>query len=455
MNPDVDVAVVGAGLAGLTAARRLQESGYSVVVFEARDRVGGRTWTRTTGSGVAVDVGGQWVGPGQDRILALAEELGVDTFPTYSEGTTRYLIDGDPVSGLPAVSTVLAELDRMAAEVPVDAPWTALHAADWDARTLHSWLVEQAPDAQTYEFLRVLITGIFAAEPAEISLLHTVAYIRSAGSTTALIAEAQQARMVGGAQTLSDRIAAHLGTDTVRLGHAVHRIRSHGDHVEVCTARTRTTARRIIVAVPLAVVDRIAFDPPLPASRAQLHQRVAAGSTYKVQCLYRRAFWRDQGSNGRTLSNRSPVSVTFDNSPPDASSGVLVGFVEADQARVFAELSADARRTTVIERFVELFGPDAADVLDYIEMTWSGEEWTRGCYGANFVPGGWTRYGHLLRTPCELIHWAGAETATVWMNYMDGAVRSGERACDEITTALAGSAMPVPHERITRIEEHR
>lgn len=428
--------IVGAGLAGLTAARALRAAGHEVAVYEARDRVGGRTWSRAMAGDAFVDLGGQWIGPVQDRITALVEELGIETFPTYADGVARYSIAGEEQVDLPEADQALLELDRMATEIPIDAPWAAERAAEWDSQTFQSWLRARVTDPVALSLLRVLTTAIFTMEPAELSLLHVLIYIRSAGSLEMLTQAAQERRIVGGAQTVSARMAAELGPEIVRLGRPVDRLTQASGAVGVGVGGSSVTARRAIVAVPIALVDRIGFDPPLPAFRAQLHQRVAPGITFKVHCVYERPFWREQGLNGRSLSDAGVVSVTFDNSPPSGAPGILVGFIEADQARRFGGLAPGARREQVIDCLVAMFGSDAADPNDYIEMSWSDEEWTRGCYGANVAPGAWTRYGEAMREPFGLVHWAGSETSAIWMNYMDGAIRSGERAATEVIEAL-------------------
>ncbi|TDC97607.1 flavin monoamine oxidase family protein [Actinomadura sp. 7K507] len=447
MFPDVDVAVVGAGLAGLTAARELRAAGRSVVVFEARDRVGGRTWTRPLGDGgfpdhgAFLDLGGQWIGPGQERIAALAADLGIATFPTYAEGETRYSIAGRDRTEMPEADAALQELDRLAASLPAEEPWTAPDAAGWDAQTLQSWLSSRVTDPASRALLRLLTTGIFTVEPDELSLLHVLAYIRSAGSLTALVQDAQEQRFAGGAQTVSERIAAELGPETVRLGRPVLAIDQSLHGAAVRTGHNGigggVTARCVIVAVPIAITDRIAFSPPLPVPRAQLHQRVAPGATIKAHAVYDRPFWREHGSNGRSLTDDGPVSVTFDNSPPSGTPGILVGFVEGNEARRLGEFDEDARRQAVLDCFTASFGPQAAEPREYTEVNWSAEEWTRGCYGSNLPPGAWTQYGAALREPCGRVHWAGAETSAVWMNYMEGAVRSGERAAAQVLASLA------------------
>ena len=434
-----DVAVAGAGLAGLVAARALRRAGLRPLVVEARDRVGGRTWTRSVPGG-AVEAGGQFAGPTQDRLAALAGELGVATFATHHAGRTRI----DMAGGRPAykrAKQLLAELEEMASELPRDAPWAAAHAAEWDARTFHDWLRDRAePDA--YGVLRMVTTAVFAAEPAELSLLHVLAYIRSAGSVdllTEVAGGAQERRFVGGAQELSVRLAGDLGAGDLHLRSPVRRVRQTPGGVEVDARNLTVRARRAIIAVPPVLGDRIEYDPPLPAGRAELHRRMAPGATIKISCLYGAPFWRDEGLNGSLMRDRGPVTVTFDNSPPDAAHGALVAFSQGDDARALARLPAGERRKAVLAVLGRYCGDRAARPSDYVETDWTAEPWTRGCFGGNFGPGGWTRYGPVLREPFGRVHWAGAETSAVWMNYMEGAVRSGERAAAEVIAALGGS----------------
>jgi monoamine oxidase len=435
----VDVAVVGAGLAGLVAARHLARAGVRTVVVEARDRVGGRTWSKAVSDGVVIDMGGQWIGPVQARMTALADELGLETFVTYSDGDTHRAVPGFDENSFGALLEVFADLDRMAAEVPLDAPWTAPHAKEWDSQTLHTWFSERVKDPGVMAMARLVATALFTAEADELSLLHTLVYVRSAGSIanlTGVIGGAQERRFVLGAQEVSNRLAAELGGERVRLNSPVRRIDQNDEVVIIESEELRVEARRAIVAVPVPLADRIVYSPALPGYRSQMHQRMAPGAVIKIHCVYETPFWRARGSNGRVMTDSGPVTVTFDNSPHDAKRGVLVGFVEADEARHFCLLPEADRRKAAIDCLVRFFGADAAKPIEYIETSWSEEEWTRGCYGGNFPPGGWTRYGWVLREPFGRVHWAGAETSTIWMNYMEGAVRSGERAANEVIAAL-------------------
>lgn len=440
-----DVAVVGAGLAGLTAARRLQEAGRSVTVLEARDRLGGRTLNHDL-DGQVVEVGGQWVGPTQDRILALIDELGLQTFPTYDQGR-NLLLWGDRrrrysrsiprfgVGTLLEIGLTQLRLERLARTVPLDAPWEAAHAEEWDSQTFWSWIQEHVRTEDARGAVEAVCEAIWSMQSKEVSLLHVLFYIRSAGGLDPLLdtgGGAQQDRIVGGSQRICQVMAGGLD---VRLSSPVRRIEHDQGHVQLHSDGEQVAADRVVVAVPPALTARITYDPPLPGRRDQMAQRMPLGSIIKVMAVYDAPFWRDFGLSGQALTDAGPVRFTFDNTPPAGTPGVLLGFVEGHHARELDRLDRDDREAAVIDAFARLFGPRARRHRSYIERSWAQESWTRGCYGCMFTPGGWTEFGDALRAPVGRIHWAGSETATVWNGYMDGAVRSGERAAHEVLAA--------------------
>ena len=452
---EADVAVVGAGLAGLVAARELRAAGASVAVLEARDRVGGRTLNEPLGDGQVVEVGGQWLGPTQDRIAALAREVGVDTFATHVTGARLIEFDGRlrrytgriPRIGpavLADVQQAMLKLDRLARRVPLDAPWEAPRAEHLDSQTLWSWMRRNVYTRGGRALLELATEAVWAAEPAEISLLHILFYIHSAGRFEVLLETeggAQQDRFVGGSQLVSIRMAEELD-DAVELSAPVRRIEHSSDGVLVVADGDEIRARRAIVAIPPPLCGRIAYDPPLPGYRDQLTQRMPQGSVIKCMAVYDAPFWRDEGLSGEATSDAGPAKLTFDNTPPSGSPGVLVGFLEGARARQYGRFTPAQRREAVLKGFARLFGDRAGRPDRFIERAWADEEWSRGCYGCYMPPGGWTQFGQALRTPIGPIHWAGAETATVWSGYMDGAVQSGQRAASEVLSALGSAVVP-------------
>ena len=450
MAEAADVLVVGAGLAGLTTARGLTAAGQSVLVLEARDRVGGRVVNSALGDGKIVEMGGQWAGPGQDRVLALAAELGVATFPTYDTGRNVLHFNGKRgvyTGAIPRINPLVladvaqaqARFESMAKRVPLQAPWTASRAARLDSQTFETWVRRNTASTGARTLLALAAEAVFAAEPGDVSLLHVLFYAHSGGSLQRLIdttGGAQQDRFVGGSALLAERLAEHLGAQ-VRLSAAVRRVETRGESVLAVTDAGEFSGRRIVVTAPPLLAGRIEYDPALPPAREQLTQRTPMGSVIKCQVIYDEPFWRKDGLSGQATGDGEGSRVVFDNSPPDGSPGVLLAFLEGDEARRLGRAAADVRRQAVVDSLVRYFGPRAGSPEAYLELDWQQEKWSGGCYGTLFGPNVWTRYGAALREPAGLVHFAGTETSPVWAGYMDGAVRSGERAAAEVLAALA------------------
>ncbi len=446
------VVVVGAGLAGLAAARDLARAGRTVTVVEARERVGGRIVNHRFDDGTTVEIGGQWVGPTQDRMLALAADVGVPTFPTYDTGELITARAGtiarhrSPTFGLPpaAVVEIAASqplFDRLTRRVDLERPWSTRGAERLDGTTFETWIRRHHRTEAARGFWRLAVEAVFAAEPRDISLLHAAFYCRSGGSLERLLGTrrgAQQDRFVGGSAVVAERVAQELQEQGVelRLGAPVRAIEQGADEVVVRHDGGSVAAGHAVVAVPPALAGRIAWSPVLPPRRDQLLQKMPMGSVIKCLVRYDAPFWREDGLCGQAAALDSPVTITFDNTPPDEGApGVLVAFLEGDHARRASELSPSAREQVVVDALARFFGPRARSHTGYAELDWAAEEWTRGCYGAHLAPGVWSSFGDLLREPWGRIHWAGTETAAVWNGYMDGAVRSGERAANEILAA--------------------
>ena len=321
-------------------------------------------------------------------------------------------------------------LKRLIKRVSAEAPWEARNAEELDEQTFATWIRRAARTRTAREALATACRAVFSVEPADVSLLHVLFYAASSGGWDDLLdteGGAQQDRIVGGSQLISLRMAEELG-DRVQLSAPVRAIRTDDEGVTAGEVR----ARRVIVALPPALAGRLVYDPPLPAPRDQLTQRMPMGSVIKCMAIYDEPFWREDGLSGQATSLPGPAQVIFDNTPANGSPGVLLAFLEGRDARVLAAATEAERREAVVAVLARIFGPAAAEPSGYVEKDWSAEPYSRGCYAGVLGPGAWTAYGPWLRQPVDRIHWAGTETATRWMGYFDGAVQSGKRAAAEI-----------------------
>ncbi|HET8978965.1 MAG TPA: FAD-dependent oxidoreductase [Solirubrobacteraceae bacterium] len=454
-----DVVVIGAGLAGLTAARRVAHAGHSVLVLEARDRVGGRVWNHDIGHGQVSERGGTFVGPTQNHIAALARELRVRTFPVYDRGRDVYLADGDRLTYSdrgpfgtappdPAIAQQLAELvlgiDSLSAQVPVDAPWTAPNAAALDRQTLAGYMAQRSVSPRLAQVTAAALRAIFGAEARELSMLFTLFYTAASGDARHAGSfqrnfntrgGAQAERLVGGSQIVPLRMAAQLGR-RVLLSSPVRSVTQTRGGVRVIADGVTVTARRAIMAIPPLLAGHIHYAPAIPPARAAIFHRWHPGTLIKVAAVYDRPFWRDHGLTGQAVATGFPISISYDDSPPDGRPGVLFGFVGGDDARRYRRLSPPARRRAVLSQLEGLFGPEARRPRQFFETDWTAQPWTRGCPVSIPALGALSAHGPALRAPTGHLHWAGTETATYWNGYMDGAVSSGERAAAEALAHL-------------------
>ncbi len=457
----VDVAIIGGGLSGLAAAKDLAKEGKTFAVLEARNRVGGRVLNLNLTRGDVEELGAEFIGPTQDRVLALAEELGIETYYTYNDGdsilhyqnqSAKYSTLTSPF-GLPPVDDkvleelgqFIAQIDQWTGEINVSAPWTHPMADYWDSITLDSYARQNLTQAESLFFMQTATTTIFSAEMKELSLLYTLSYVASAGNETLpgtferLIGTkdgAQESRVYGGTQLLAIKLAAKLGSENIRLNTAVRKITLQGDVYLIEADDLSLTATKVVVAMSPPMASRIIYHPLLSAGRDQLTQRMPMGAVGKGLAFYRTPWWRDAGLNAQAISDSGVIHSTFDNTPPSNDFGALMGFIEGDSMRRLDNLSEDEAKDLVAQSFMDIFGPAARNYTSIFIQRWDEEEFSRGGYVANAGPGVLTQYGPYLTLPNGGIHFAGTETADYWKGYMDGAIRSGERAAAEILAIL-------------------
>jgi monoamine oxidase len=445
-----DYCVVGAGFAGLAAARRLRDCGKSVVLVEARDRVGGRVWNRTAADGSVVSVGGTWLGKRQDRMFELCRELGLEVYPQYEQGDSVLHLDsrnrryrGYPKAGLFALASLgLAfwQLDRMVKHLPIDEPWNAHRAKALDSQTLGAWLNSpwHVPSAAARKLIRTTTTVLFCVDPDEVSLLGSLVLARGGGSFEYYVdSTITETHLVdGGAPELAVRLAGKLG-DALHLSSPVRGIEQSSDGVQVFSDQLTVEARRVIVAIPPFLASRIDYEPALPAAQMQLLRRMLSGSIVRGITIYDEPFWRSDGLSGMSVAPDLPVPVALDQSPRSGKPGILSSYMFGPQAARTAALAPVERRDLWLHSLAALYGSKALWPRVHLETDWAAEEWSLGGMIAHFAPGVLTNYGRALREPAGRIHWAGSEYATEMHGLMEGAVRSGEHAAEQVISAAA------------------
>jgi monoamine oxidase len=440
----VDVVVVGAGMAGMLAARSLLRQGKKVVVLEARDRVGGRVKPGKL-AGHPIDAGGMWVGPTQTRLLELIKEYGLHTTPQFENGKDvsdlngkRTLADreapGFDSETQADYDRVMGELNHLSSQVPLEAPWTMPRAEEFDDMTVEDWFESKTKNKPLLGFFQLTTRGVFTADPFQMSFLYFLFYLHSGDNFDTLNGYENAAQAFLVKETMHHvavRVAEDLGKAIV-MAAPVTTIAQDASGVTVSTEKGEWSGDYAIVAVPLPLSVRFAYHPALPAERDLLAQHMPMGSVIKYWVAYEKPFWRERGLNGLTWSDAPPTAGFCDASPPEGGPGFLVGFIEAHNALKWTGRPMEERKKLIVERIVSLLGPEGANPIDYEDQDWPSDPWSRGCYGASMGPGVMTTVGRVIRQPHGRVHWAGTETSTKWMGYVEGAIRSGERAAEEV-----------------------
>ena len=440
MEPQYDVIVIGAGVTGLTAAYRLVQAGRSVLVLEARDRVGGRLSTEDH-DGVAFEVGGQWVSPDQDALIGLLGELGLETYPRHRDGASLYLprdgrprrFEGPDIPVGPETAAAMEHLtgllDGLAKQMDPERPWEMPGAIELDSTTFAAWLEENCADEEARDNVGLYIGPAMLTKPVHaISALQAVLMAASAGSFSNLV-DADfilDRRVVGGLQSVASTLAERLG-DRVRLGADVTGITWSDNGAVVVVDGSALIAADVVVAVPPTHVQRIRFTPALPPLHAQARMHQSFGFVLKVQARYSTPFWRDAGLSGTGFAPYGLVHEIYDNTLDVDAGGTLVGFVSDVHADELAVLDAEERRARVLASVAGYFGDEALSPVSYVESQWHTEALAGGAYGTSFGPGGITRFMRTLKESVGPLHFGSSDVAGLGFQHVDGAVRVGTR----------------------------
>ncbi|KAJ5827521.1 Flavin amine oxidase [Penicillium robsamsonii] len=453
---EVDIAIIGGGLSGLSTAKQLAAANKSFVIVEARDRVGGRVLNSSPTGHYAQELGAEFVAPTQDRVLALAAELGLPIYKTYTVGNSTFYRNGtarhyqDNLGGIPPVgisslvelASFMNDINTLASEVDLEAPWNTPNATALDSMTLETYVNSRLSTSDSRALLDVAIPAILSTELKEPSLLYSLWCIAAAGNETGpgtinrligVDGGAQDSRVSGGTQLLATLLAERLNSQNIYLNTPVRKVQLQSESNYLVSSDDLTiSARHVVLAMSPPLISRITFDPLLPAGRDQLNQRMPMGALGKAIAIFPDAWWRAEGLNGAGVSDTGSIRVTYDNSPADGSFGAMMGFIEADEMRKLDSASEDEVKNQVKRSFANLFGDRVNTATDVLVQRWDLEEFSRGGPSAFMPPGVLTQYGVCLRAPVGRIHFAGTETSLRWIGYMDGAISSGERVAREI-----------------------
>ncbi|XP_063600227.1 probable flavin-containing monoamine oxidase A isoform X2 [Penaeus indicus] len=464
----LDVIVIGAGVAGLSAAHKLKKAGLQIAVLEAQDRVGGRTLTQPVDIGQGktelFDLGGQWVGSSQKHVMDMLRELGLETYPQYTSGTkVMQLGPGGKVrtykSDIPSIGSLkglvqlqlfIWKIERMAAQTPIEDPYKSPYARELDGHTVDSFARKHITCEVTVRLIDVACKVAFGTEATRISAIFFLAYSNAAGGVMKVLEAkeetAQEARVKGGTQQISQLLAKNLGDEIVFLSHPVVRVDQTGENVKVTTENGDTVeARRAVMTAPPNMILKMAFSPPLPPSKRLIYENLPIGHLIKFVVVYDRAFWRENGFSGEIVSDggteslpegvsRGPLSVCFD-ATSHRGTPAIVGFIAGRQEVEWQGKTIDERKAAVLQGLAATLGPDARHCVSYTEKIWAEEPYIGGCPVVFGVPGLSFALPH-LRSPHERLHFAGTETATEWTGFISGAIQSGNRAAIEVLKNL-------------------
>ncbi|KAJ5786789.1 uncharacterized protein N7503_012001 [Penicillium pulvis] len=453
-SQSVDVVIIGAGLAGLTAAHELIRVGVSCIVLEARDRVGGKTWSTPLDDKGTVDLGAAWINDtNQSHITKLVKRFGVELIEQNTDGNA-VLQDFDgkcspfAYGDLPPFDektrTHLASIrDMCEADCQALDAWRPV-GPSLDSLTFEAYLRSRDASEVALATATVWTRAMLGQEPRDISALYFLNYCKSGGGLLQMRSDrkggGQHLRIRKGTQVFAVHLNDTLPPGTVQLLSPVDSVVQEGPSVKVSTKGTVYSASKLITTVPTPALKNISFYPKLPPVKEAWLDSTSYGYYTKAMVVFDNPFWVKSGFCGLAQSFVGPASVVRDTSSPADNKHVLTCFMASDHGLAWSKLPTRDREQALLKQLEQLFGVNdlEASFVQLVSYEWVQDEWAGwGCPSTALAPGVLDTLGpDALRESWRNVHFAGTETAGEWKGYMEGAIRSGERAAAEVLKGL-------------------
>ncbi len=432
-----DAIIVGAGVSGLMSGVLLKSQGFKVLVLEARDRVGGRTCT-IKDSNKSIDLGGQWVGNCQSRVMNLVKKLGLTHFEQYDKGKhimnwggkiTEY--DGNISQSFNSTQSefdtnmkkFIQTMDLMAKELNGYKNLDGISAREWMETNCH--------DPQVREIIDWLFKVCICVESSNLSFYYWLYVINQSGGYSKIAdikGGAQEFRIRGGSMQISEQLVTQHNLN-VKLNSPVIGIEQTKSYCVVRTREDEFKCKYVVVTIPPQLNRSIEYIPNLPNTKEILYQSIQMGQVIKIVITYSSPWWRAKGFSGEIISNQEPIFLAYDASVPEPNGYYgIVCFVCADNLKSYS-------KEKILDGLVRYFGDNRmGEPTGYYDKNWTEEEYSQGCYFGVTNKNILSQFRYEFTKSFGSIYWAGTETANEWMGYIEGAVESAERVVNQIVT---------------------
>jgi monoamine oxidase len=414
--------VIGAGLAGLSAAFRLKNAGWTVTVLEARNRIGGRVFSHRLpeNSNLVCELGAEWVGESHERVKALCNDFKI---PLQRHQFDDYLLQNGKVSRpgewgfSPQAKTAFEKIKAKYGKLSATEQ-RKIDNLDW-------WTyLEQIGYTPDDLVLRDLMDSTDFGE----SIRHVSAFGALAEYAESSPKNEMDYKMTGGNSRLAEEFASRVGAENIKLNTPVTEIAQRAGIVTVKTASENIKADACICTAPVASLNKIKFDPPLSAAQAEAAQKLIYSRIIKNSVLYENRFWKDE--NFSLVSDATSHFYFHSTQNQPGAEGLLTAYAIGEKADVLASQS-DARKMRIITNDLTDFAPPAPQLAKGIaSYAWQRDPFTHGAY-ALYRPGQWFGIRPLLQRPHGKVLFAGEHLAD-WQGFMEGAIETGEAAAESL-----------------------